>query len=571
MPTRTILLKLCILLITLLFISCEKKDDLSSFEEDLIEVITLEATEVSLNSAYLNGKISDIGNKETGFEYADNVEFENSKIITVSESDIKELSFAKIILNLQPNQEYYYKAYYNAEYGDVKTFKTFDYPKVIINEISLKDKNTINIQGSTSSDILLLEYQIGFYFFSNKDNKQEVTVDVPTEDGFEIELDNLLFNSNYSIVPFVQIGENKNYQDTISFSTLSNFIISYVDSVDISAADSPIIIPQTTNSKLSQNCYLDAIPEFSNGFVLSSLRTEIPSNVLFAGHNNNDAKVINMDVMSKSIAWEYSFGGSDYEWIEDICIVDDGYLVLGLTYSDNEDFSFKNNESSDFFLLKLDNNGNQQWIKAYGTLKNDYPQKIIANSSDSFYLVGNSFSNNNESEINSSSSYLIEVNNQGEIIKETFYPILNGSNIITVLGSVSGDLFIGGTAHSETGNGIGSDKYLASLSQVSDNNVIWSAFLDGSDYDNISYIFESDNKLIVLGQTNSKSGDFVSNNVGGSPWIALVNLDGTIIESYIISPNSDSDLKDAKVINDQLMLIFKDKTKEKVYKVEVAF
>jgi hypothetical protein len=96
------------------------------------------------------------------------------------------------------------------------------------------------------------------------------------------------------------------------------------------------------------------------------------------------------------VQWERSYGGSqtDSAWeIEQTA--DGGFLLLGLTNSNDGDVSGAHG-ASDAWVLKTDANGNIVWQEAMGGSSNDGFQSAIEVSDGGFVLAGLSSSNNGQ-------------------------------------------------------------------------------------------------------------------------------------------------------------------------------
>jgi hypothetical protein len=102
--------------------------------------------------------------------------------------------------------------------------------------------------------------------------------------------------------------------------------------------------------------------------------------------------------------WEQTYGGSQYDaGISLIQPPDGGFLLLGWTYSFGAG-------QRDFYLIKTDNLGNQQWQKTYGDANFDSGHGIIM-LSDGNYLMGG-YRNLNERR----QGYLYKVDELGSVI-----------------------------------------------------------------------------------------------------------------------------------------------------------
>jgi len=87
-----------------------------------------------------------------------------------------------------------------------------------------------------------------------------------------------------------------------------------------------------------------------------------------------------------NIQWQKSYGGSDWEEAWSISqIPDGGYIVTGYTESFGEG-------RSDVWVLKLDSEGNTQWQKTYGGDLKDRAHAIQPTSDEGYILAGWTFS-----------------------------------------------------------------------------------------------------------------------------------------------------------------------------------
>lgn len=87
--------------------------------------------------------------------------------------------------------------------------------------------------------------------------------------------------------------------------------------------------------------------------------------------------------------WDRSYGGSKNEYLN--CIKqtkDGGYLAGGSSYSDIDgDKTGSNRGLNDFWIIKIDANGEKQWDKTFGGSKND-AVKTTEQTSDEGYILG---------------------------------------------------------------------------------------------------------------------------------------------------------------------------------------
>lgn len=120
---------------------------------------------------------------------------------------------------------------------------------------------------------------------------------------------------------------------------------------------------------------------------------------------------------SGEILWQKSFGGTGVDQSRSIIKTEDnGYIIAGNSFSDDIDIE-SNYGSSDFWLVKIDDNGNTIWKKNYGGLDFDYATNI-KKSRDGFAVSGYSKSSNNDLKVNYGDNdfWVIKIDEQGDMI-----------------------------------------------------------------------------------------------------------------------------------------------------------
>ena len=91
--------------------------------------------------------------------------------------------------------------------------------------------------------------------------------------------------------------------------------------------------------------------------------------------------------------WEKVYGGSDDDTAHYVQEVDDGYIVVGDTWS--EDNGIENHGGGDFWLLKLDKNGNLVWQKTYGGSYSEVAYSAQKTSDGGYIMAGYTTSEDN--------------------------------------------------------------------------------------------------------------------------------------------------------------------------------
>src|SRR5690606_28163022 len=110
-----------------------------------------------------------------------------------------------------------------------------------------------------------------------------------------------------------------------------------------------------------------------------------------------------------SIEWSKNFGTSGNESHGNIVTTEDGgYMAFGIT----------NQGNVDYWLMKLDVNGNKLWDKTYGSASPDLGKQILRTHDNGYLLIGYIY---DQSPPNYADIYIIKVDTNGNIVWSRTY------------------------------------------------------------------------------------------------------------------------------------------------------
>ena len=214
-----------------------------------------------------------------------------------------------------------------------------------------------------------------------------------------------------------------------------------------------------------------------------------------------DAWVVKTDG-SGNVQWNRTYGGTGDDWAHSIAQTSDGgYAVAGRNWSSGVD------DSSDFWLIKTDANGNVIWNHTYGGAGNDRAYSLINTSDGGYALTGISNSVTPES-----SFWLVKTDSLGNMEWNQTYGQEAGANAL-VQTSDGGYALTGGTSSLGFGN---SDVWLVKTDGL--GNMEWNHVYGGERNDVANALVEnSDGGYTLAGSTESFG--VVSENV----WLIRTN------------------------------------------------
>lgn len=220
------------------------------------------------------------------------------------------------------------------------------------------------------------------------------------------------------------------------------------------------------------------------------------------------------------IEWERSYGGSKFDGPSMIQqTFDGGYIIAGATESfDGDVEDYKGN--SDYWIIKLDNLGNIIWRKTYGGSDTEGANSIQQTNDGGYIVAGNSSSSNGDVGNNKGSFdyWVIKLDNQGDIDWEKNYGGSQWDWAYSTKQTNDGGYVVAGQSESsnrDVGSNKGSDDYWV-VKLDNRGNIIWEKNYGGIKFDYPQAIQQTnDDGYVVVGTSGSSDGD-VKNNNGNS-------------------------------------------------------
>lgn len=229
------------------------------------------------------------------------------------------------------------------------------------------------------------------------------------------------------------------------------------------------------------------------------------------------------------IEWENNFGSPDYDYCYNLHQTRDlGYIMAGFRSLDD-----MGNDSTDAWIMKLNNSGDIEWQKIFNGSKNDYAPSIQETNDGGFIYMVNSSSEDGDfiGNYGGSDIWVVKSNAKGEIIWKKNY---GGSNFDwgnSILQTKDGGYIISGRTCSNdidvTENNGEDNAWIFKLDSI--GNIEWKKNYGGSKSDYFKSIYPTNDKgYIIVGGSNSNDGDLSNNNGDRDYWIVKIEQTGTI-------------------------------------------
>ncbi len=258
---------------------------------------------------------------------------------------------------------------------------------------------------------------------------------------------------------------------------------------------------------------------------------------------------------SQEILWEKSYGGLHGDYLMDaIPTADFGFLIAGSSLSNKTGNKFDNNKGDlDYWVWKMNENGDLDWQKSFGGLGSDLLQSVALTNDGGYVLAGVSESNigldKKENSRGQDDFWIIKLNAKGA---EQWQVTIGGDSqekLSSIKPTSDGGFIIGGTSASDKSaqkseDGFGNlDYWVVKLD--SKGTIEWQKIFGGRYADELRSIDTTfDGGYIIGGYSNSPaSGNKTSDAIGiGDYWVLKLDNKGVIEWQKTIGGNSDDQL-----------------------------
>ena len=272
-----------------------------------------------------------------------------------------------------------------------------------------------------------------------------------------------------------------------------------------------------------------------------------------------------LSLFSQDVLWEKSLGGKHAEFLYDALPTPDyGYILVGSSLSNkNGNKEDKNKGDLDFWLWKMDERGNQEWQKSFGGNKVDLLQSLSLTIDGGYILAGTSSSDKGFDKKDDCKGqedfWIIKLDAKGG---EEWQKTIGGNGaekLLSVIQTNDGGYILGGTSSSDKAepnekgkvdeynkseNSRGNlDFWIVKLNST--GKIEWQKTIGGKYNDILKCLIQvKEGGYLLGGYSNSPySGDKTANNFGqGDFWIVKITDRGEIEWQKVLGGNKDDNL-----------------------------
>ena len=230
--------------------------------------------------------------------------------------------------------------------------------------------------------------------------------------------------------------------------------------------------------------------------------------------------------------WDKPFGGDSDDFLSTVTLTPDGFLLAGGSHSDISGDKSENAGAGDYWVVKIDNQGNKVWDK---TLGGGVPISIL--TPDGGYLLAGG-------------SRVVKTDATGNIVWDKNYGGNLEEQFTSIVSVPDGGYLLTGTLLSAVTN---QEFWVIKIDNQ--GNKVWDKTIGGSGSDlATSSVVAPNGNYLVAGFSNSNaSGDKSENSKGGFDyWIVALKVPPVTTSLTLINARTDQEikeLKDGDVIN----------------------
>lgn len=258
----------------------------------------------------------------------------------------------------------------------------------------------------------------------------------------------------------------------------------------------------------------------------SSIQQTTDGGYILAGRvniNNTDYLVMKLDP-SGNLTWEKTLGGSESDQAFSIKQTSDGgYIVAGSSISNDGDVS-GNHGSNDYWVVKLDAAGNLTWQKAFGGTASEEARSIQQTADGGYIVAGLTGSDDGDVSGNHGGQdyWVVKLSATGNLTWQKAFGGTSDEIAQSVQQTSDGGYIIAGSSTSSrgqvSGNKGGQDYWIVKLDGT--GNLLWQEAMGGTNIDQAQSIQQTaEGGYIVAGYTASNNGDVSGNHGSLDYWV----------------------------------------------------
>ncbi|QMU29532.1 T9SS type A sorting domain-containing protein [Adhaeribacter radiodurans] len=264
----------------------------------------------------------------------------------------------------------------------------------------------------------------------------------------------------------------------------------------------------------------------------------------------SDYWIVKTDSNGKKL-WDKTFGGNDRDELSALITTPDGgYLLGGSSRSDgNGNKTEASRGYEDYWIVKTDATGKKQWDKTFGGNNGDNLTSLVA-TPDGGYLVGGYSrspisGDKTQGGTGSEEFWIIKIDSNGNKVWDKIFDSAGtDSSILTSMLALSdGSFILGGSSNPRPGGQGFYDYWVVKIDAA--GNKLWDKVFGGDNYDFLKVMLPSQDGGYLLGgySTSGKTGDKTEESKGlDDYWLVKIDANGNKLWDKTFGGNKEDRL-----------------------------
>ena len=258
--------------------------------------------------------------------------------------------------------------------------------------------------------------------------------------------------------------------------------------------------------------------------------------------------------------WDKVYGGDDKDEASTILLTqDNNYLLAGTSKSDISGTKSQDSYGSeDFWLVKIDQNGNKIWDRTYGGSDKDELKKVVELANGDLVLAGTSKSGANgtksqNSRDGSEDYWVVKTHANGNEVWDKRFGGEEKDELADVATDSFGNIYIVGISESENDGDKsqdtrgGKDYWVVKI--ASNGSKVWDKRFGGNGKDEaVGIVLINDSTIVLAGQSDSEDGNDKSEDRRHKKdfWLVAIDQNGSKLWDKTLGGKDDEELADIK-------------------------
>ncbi|NBL64527.1 T9SS type A sorting domain-containing protein [Flavobacterium sp. NST-5] len=217
-----------------------------------------------------------------------------------------------------------------------------------------------------------------------------------------------------------------------------------------------------------------------------------------------DFWIVKLDA-SGNVQWEKTLGGRGSDILTKILPYKGGYLLFGSSSSNISEFKESNSEGGlDYWIVRIDKEGNIIWERTFGGRYEDVLKTGLITESQEIVIGGTTNSPSSDHKLDDNLTcdfWIIKLNENGDVIWEETFGGNGTDELFSLVVTQDGNYLAAGSSNSSFAKD-GSDIWLLKIGSL--GNLLWEQTYNFGPFDQPTSLVEDSDNTIIIG-VSSKS------------------------------------------------------------------